>query len=454
MSASSAAQARPVASATAVDFPQLPAGGADGRVPHATILSSVDIDFMPEMARNHLLVAAILWTSGAEGCFKAAAKTAGGTSSLVSRTRGGATLERDLGALALIGALGLTAASSVLLVSQNNVVLIERLGKFDRKLGAGIHVLIPFIDRVSFLASQSEQVLDVPPQQCITRDNAPLSADAVVFYRILDPYMACYAVLNYEASLAHLVLTQLRAEIGKLTLDETFAARQELSQLLLAGLAEVARGWGLLLTRIEVKDISPSTEIRAAMEGQMAAERKRRAQVLHSEGEQAATVNRAEGERTAVVLSAQARREATLLRADADREALIREAAGVRAALEDVAAGLRAAAGPAGDPAVDYGERAAALLLARAQLQAHGEIGKSASSKVVFIPPLRAALAGGVAEGAGGELLRAARAAATHVAVGAAGAAAGLSDVLEDTTRSVNASEDMMRTEHEVAEVA
>ncbi|KAG8470222.1 hypothetical protein KFE25_008643 [Diacronema lutheri] len=347
-------------------------------------------------------------------------------SALHSRARGGALLERDLAALALVAVLGVAAATCVLIVSHQDEVLVERLGRFDRKLGAGVHFIAPFFERVSFSATLREQVLDVPPQQCITRDNAPLTADAVVFFRVFDPALARYAVTDYEASLANVVLTQLRAEIGKLTLDETFAARQELSQLLLAGLSDVARGWGLQVTRIEVKDIAPSLEIVSAMELQMAAERKRRAQVLHSEGERAATINRAEGERTAAVLGAQARREATLLRADADREAQIREAAGVRAAVEEVAAGLRAAAQPhTGAPvdAADFGDRAAALLLSRAQLRAHCDIGRSASSKVIFLPT---GMAGGGR--AGGEL---ARGAAAQAAVGAAGAAAALTAALQ-----------------------
>ena len=238
------------------------------------------------------------------------------------------------------------AVSSVRIISTGEEALVERLGRFERRLHPGLSFVIPGIERVSIYASIREQVLDVPPQPCITSDNAPLSADAVVFFRIKDLARARYAVDDFRACVTNLVLTQLRSEIGQLTLDQTFAARERLNQKLLEEANAVAAGWGIDVTRIEaresdergarpvdrssgahafgghaqhnarwtspvhvrlrarpvdtsrqVRDIHPSPEIVSSMEMQMAAERKKRAAILQSEGEKAALINAAEGRR-------------------------------------------------------------------------------------------------------------------------------------------------------------
>ena len=202
---------------------------------------------------------------------------------------------RSRSAASCCAALGL--ACSVRIISTGSEALVERLGKFDRRLSPGLNFIVPGLEGVSIRASVREQVLDVPPQPCITSDNAPLSADAVVFFRIRDLALARYAVDDFRACVTNLVLTQLRSEIGQLTLDQTFAARERLNQKLLEEANAVTAGWGVDVTRIEVRDIHPSPEIVSSMEMQMAAERKMRAAILQSEGDRAAQVNAAEGRR-------------------------------------------------------------------------------------------------------------------------------------------------------------
>jgi len=284
--------------------------------------------------------------------------------------------EVALGAASCCAALGL--ACSVRIISTGSEALVERLGKFDRRLSPGLNFIVPGLEGVSIRASVREQVLDVPPQPCITSDNAPLSADAVVFFRIRDLALARYAVDDFRACVTNLVLTQLRSEIGQLTLDQTFAARERLNQKLLEEANAVTAGWGIDVTRIEVRDIHPSPEIVSSMEMQMAAERKKRAAILQSEGDRAAQVNAAEG-----------RREATVLGARGEQERLRTEATGLAESVERIASALLGA-GPGGAPsAVEVARarsEAARLLVERQHITALQGLASSANAKVMLFP--------------------------------------------------------------------
>ena len=211
------------------------------------------------------------------------------------------------------------ALSAVKIVGTGEVQLIERLGKYNRRLEPGLHFIIPLIERTSYEATQREQVLDIPPQKAITRDNAPLTADAVVYWKIQDPVLSRYAVADLMGAIQNLVLTQIRSEIGKLTLDETFSAREKMNAVLLEAANSPASDWGVEVTRVEVRDIIPSADITNAMEMQMAAERKKRANVLESEGRRESQVNDARGAADAKVLAAEA--EATRIETVAKAEA-------------------------------------------------------------------------------------------------------------------------------------
>jgi len=232
-----------------------------------------------------------------------------------------------LGALAVAGdvapmgakvgaTLVATLAASLRVVGTGDGALVERLGKFHRKLDPGLHLVVPFVEWLSAHDTLREKVLDVHPMECITADNTPLSADAVVYYRITDLYATRYSVEDLVTSIQNLVLTQLRTEVGKLTLDDTFSARQALNAALLAELDAVTPGWGVRITRVVVRDILPAASIKGALEQQMTAERERRAAILRSEGDRMAEVNRAKGAAEAAVLAANAEADARALNAE------------------------------------------------------------------------------------------------------------------------------------------
>lgn len=255
-------------------------------------------------------------------------------------------------------------ARSVKIVGTADTLLIERLGKFNRELQAGLHFTIPIVERTSFSCTLREQVLDIPPQKAITRDNAPLTADAVVYWKIVDSELARYAVKNLVAAIQNLVLTQLRSEIGKLTLDETFSARQKMNAALLSDLDAATDDWGVKVTRVEVRDIIPSSDITKAMEMQMSAERRKRADVLESEGRRESQVNDARGAADAVLLAAEADRASAVLRAEGEATSLrtLAEASG-----GDVEKGLQ-------------------VLLLDKYWSTQAELAASENTKVLFYP--------------------------------------------------------------------
>jgi len=217
-------------------------------------------------------------------------------------------------------------------------------------------------------------VLDIPPQKCITADNAPLTADAVVYWRIIDPAKAHYQVENLVVAIQNLVLTQLRAEVGKLSLDDTFSARSRINDALLKDLDVATVGWGVKVTRVEVRDIIPNAEILRAMESQMAAERTKRADVIKSEGHRAALLNGASAKADAAKLEAEGLKIATVLKAEAEREKLVHEA-------EGTAKAFRVILNAAGDH-----DRATQLQFLKAYIDAQACIATSDNAKVLMFP--------------------------------------------------------------------
>ncbi|MCX5944765.1 MAG: paraslipin [Cyanobacteria bacterium] len=216
--------------------------------------------------------------------------------------------------LALLAALG---AGSLKVTSSSRSMLVERLGKYNRQLAPGLSLVLPGIERVVSHESLKERVLDIPPQQCITCDNVSIEVDAVVYWQLLEHPRAYYAVDNLQAAMVNLVLTQIRAEMGKLDLDQTFTTRSEVNDVLLRDLDQATDPWGVKVTRVELRDIQPSQGVQQAMEQQMTAEREKRASILRSEGERESQVNAARGRAEALVLDAKAKQEALLLEADA-----------------------------------------------------------------------------------------------------------------------------------------
>jgi regulator of protease activity HflC (stomatin/prohibitin superfamily) len=287
----------------------------------------------------------------------------------------------------ILGGAGL--AGSVRIINQGDEALIERLGSYDRKLPPGLNFTIPFIERVAYRETVREKVLDIPPQQCITRDNVAITVDAVVYWRIVDMEKAYYKVQNLQAAMINLVLTQIRAEMGKLELDETFTARSEINEVLLRELDISTDPWGVKVTRVELRDIVPSRAVQESMELQMSAERRKRAAILTSEGERDAAVNSARGRAEAQVLQAEAEQKALILQAEAEQKAIVLRAQAMRQeqvlkaqataeALQVIAKTLQT------DP---NAREALQFLMAQHYIDMGTKIGTSDSSKVMFMDP-------------------------------------------------------------------
>ena len=224
--------------------------------------------------------------------------------------------------------MALLGVSSVKVTSGGQSRLVERLGKYDRQLQPGLSLVLPVLEKVVSHESLKERVLDIPPQQCITRDNVGIEVDAVVYWQLLEHARAYYAVDNLQAAMVNLVLTQIRAEMGKLDLDQTFTTRSEVNETLLNELDQATDPWGVKVTRVELRDIQPSRGVQQAMEQQMTAEREKRAAILRSEGERDSQVNAARGRAEALLLDAeaQAKQQTLLAQARADAASRLAEA--------------------------------------------------------------------------------------------------------------------------------
>ena len=219
-------------------------------------------------------------------------------------------------------------ARNVAIVPQANAYVVERLGKYKHTWHAGIHIKIPFVDRISNRVSLKEQVLDFEPQSVITKDNVSMKIDTVVYLVIFDPKLATYGVEHVIPAIENLTATTLRNLIGELTLDDTLTSRDTINGQMQTLLDEATDPWGIKVNRVELKNIIPPREIQDAMEKQMKAERQRREAILNAEGEKASKILVAEGHKESEILNAEAEKQAAILRAEAVKEAKIREAEG------------------------------------------------------------------------------------------------------------------------------
>ncbi len=190
-----------------------------------------------------------------------------------------------------------TILKCVRIVPQKQAFIVERLGKYHCTLDAGLHLLVPIIDRVSYKHTLKEQALDVPPQQCITRDNISVEVDGILYLMVMDPAKASYGIGNYLFATTQLAQTTMRSEMGKLELDRSFEERTQINGAIVEAVDKASEPWGIKVTRYEIKNITPPQTIRDAMEKQMRAEREKRALIAESEGDRQAKINRAEGDK-------------------------------------------------------------------------------------------------------------------------------------------------------------
>ena len=218
--------------------------------------------------------------------------------------------------------------SCIKIVPQAHAYVLERLGAYQQTWSVGLHIKVPFIDKVAKRVILKEQVVDFAPQPVITKDNVTMRIDTVVFFQITDPKLFAYGVENPIMAIENLTATTLRNIIGDLELDQTLTSRETINTKMRATLDEATDPWGIKVNRVELKNIIPPAAIQDAMEKQMKAERERREQILIAEGEKKSAILRAEGHKESVILEAEAEKQSAILRAEAKKEATIREAEG------------------------------------------------------------------------------------------------------------------------------
>ena len=226
--------------------------------------------------------------------------------------------------------------SNIRIVAQSNAVVIERLGAYSSTWSTGIHVKVPFIDRIASRVSLKEQVADFDPQAVITKDNVTMMIDTVIYMQITDPKLYTYGVIHPLNAIDKLTSTTLRNIIGELELDETLTSRDMINNRMRIVLDEATDPWGIKVNRVEVKNIEPPKSIREAMEKQMRAERERRESILRAEGEKQSAILVAEGQKASAILKAEAEKAAAILQAEAAKEAAIREAEGQAQAILNI----------------------------------------------------------------------------------------------------------------------
>ena len=263
---------------------------------------------------------------------------------------------------------------TAVVVPQQNAFVVERLGKFNRKLDAGFHILFPFLDRVAYKHTLKEQAVDIAEQICITNDNVQVGVDGVLYMQVLDPARASYGIGNYMFAISQLAQTTLRSEIGKIALDRTFEERGTINSNVVSELDKASDPWGVKVLRYEIKNINPPHDVLSAMEKQMRAEREKRAVVLTSEGVRDAKVNEAEGEKQLVIKESEAAKTQQINEAQGEAEAIL-------AVATATAEGLRKVA----NAVIDQGGAEAMQL--RIAEQYIGEFGNLAKTGNTFVVP-------------------------------------------------------------------
>ena len=284
--------------------------------------------------------------------------------------------------LAFVALVGVTLYKGARIVPQGYEFTVERFGRYRTTLSPGLGIIIPYIDDVGQRVNMMERFLEVPSQEVITRDNAVIKVDGVVFFQVLDSVRAAYEVNNLEYAVLNLTMTNIRTVLGSMDLDESLSKRDVINSRLLAVVDEATHPWGLKVTRIEIKDITPPQDLVDSMARQMKAEREKRAAILEAEGLRAAAILKAEGEKQALVLEAEGKREAAFREAEARERQAEAEAKATRLVSEAISAG--------NVQAVNY-------FIAQKYVEALAAIGTAPNQKLMFMPLETSGLLGAVA---------------------------------------------------------
>lgn len=286
--------------------------------------------------------------------------------------------------LIIVGLVFFVAAKTIRIVPQATVLIIERLGKFDRVANSGLNIITPFLDRPRGVywsgvrpgmtsIDLREQFIDLPPQPVITRDNVTITSDSVVYWQITDPIKAVYEVNDLSGSLIQMTITSMRSVIGNLDLDHALTSRDTINANLRAILDEATDKWGVKVTRVELKNITPPEDVRITMEKQMTAERNRRATVLQADGEKQAAITRAEGEKQSAITRAEGEKQSAILQAQGAAEARLTAATAESESIRRISEGIS-------------GGNSAQYLIMMKYIESLREMSKSNNAKVVFMP--------------------------------------------------------------------
>ena len=276
-------------------------------------------------------------------------------------------------------------AKTAVVVPQQNAFIVERVGRYHATLQAGFHVLFPFIDVIRYKHSLKEVAIDIPAQVCITRDNVQVGVDGILYMKVLDPERASYGISNFNFAITQLAQTNLRSEIGKISLDKTFEERTNINMAVVTELDKASESWGVKVLRYEIKNITPPHDVLAAMEKQMRAEREKRAVILTSEGTRDAAINNAEGDKQQVIKASEAKRQQQINEAEG-------QAAAILAVATATAEGIRKVAETIQQPG---GVEATQLRVAEQYVRQFGELAKA--STTMILPANVADIAGMVA---------------------------------------------------------
>ncbi len=271
--------------------------------------------------------------------------------------------------------------TSIKMVPQGYAYTVERFGKYTHTLRPGLHVIVPFIDSVGSKQLVMEQVLNVPPQEVISRDNATVEADGVAYYQVINAEKAAYEIADIQRALENLVMTNIRAVLGSMELDEMLSSRDRINSEVQIKLDEATDPWGIKITRVELKNINPPDDLKDAMNKQMMAEREKRAVVLRAEGERAAAIAVAEGEKQSEILRAEGERNAAFLEAEAREREAEAEAKATATVSRAIAEG--------NTQAINY-------FVAQRYLDALGKLTASENAKVIMVPLEAASVIGSI----------------------------------------------------------
>lgn len=229
---------------------------------------------------------------------------------------------------------------TIRIVPQKSAFIVERLGKYQKTLEAGLHILVPFLDKVAYKHTLKEQAVDVPPQTCITRDNISVEVDGILYMQVVDAKNASYGINDYRFASTQLAQTTMRSIIGKLDLDKTFEERDSINGAIVQAVDKASDPWGVKVTRYEVKNITPPQSIKDAMEKQMRAEREKRATIAESEGDRQAKINRAEGERASMIAQSEGEKQKRINEAEGRAEQILKVAKATAGGIREIASSI------------------------------------------------------------------------------------------------------------------